>query len=259
MDVRVVHPRFVRRVLEVRMPNFGRPQIWVDYLRVTDRPGAVRVDDDDGEDARIVLRSAFNRFPNLEIDGKPVSLGRGFAWYEWIWISLPVLLVLVGGVIGAIVGVITATYNAHVFRTQKSVAAGFGFSAMTSVIGVVVWLAIGNWVQLLIFGPYDQARLERFAGELNAAAPIQLDTDIRRDGARVGPQSFTLDHTLVNQTAGEATGDSRAALNSVVIQDACSEPNVLHMVKNGVKVIYAYRGREGESIAAIPVSSTDCP
>ncbi len=240
------------------MPSFGLPQIWVDYLRVSSRPGAVRVEDDNGEDVRIVLRRAFNRFPKIEIDGQPVNLGRGFAWYEWIWIGLPLLLIVVGGVIGAIVGALTATYNAHIFRTQKSVGVGFGFSAMSTVVGIVLWLAISDWVQLLVFGPYSQGRLEYFAAQENESAPSLLDSETRRDGARAGDHTFTLDRTLVHRTAEEMTDELLGTLKSDLMREACADPNVAHMVKNDVTVTYVYRGREGKPIMSVPVTGSDC-
>ena len=259
MDVRVEHPRFVRRVLEVRMPNFGRPQVWIDYLRVGDKPGILRVQDDNGADAKIVLRRRINRFPALEIDGDRVNLGRGFAWYEWIWIALPLLLIIVGGVVGGIVGLLTTVYNTHVFRTQKTVGAAFGFSAMTTLIGVAVWFVVGHWIELLVFGPYDEARLKHFAAEENRFSSTLLDSDTRRDGARTEERSFTFDRTLLNLPAAEANDAQREALTSAVIAEACADPNVSHMIRNGVSVSYAYRSRDGESVISIPVVEADCP
>jgi hypothetical protein len=85
--------------------------------------------------------------PQLVVDGTAISLVPPLKWYEWLWGGLPILLVFVGGALGAVIGFIAFSVNCKIFRSPLDLILKFLFSAAISIVAVVVYV----FIVLLIF------------------------------------------------------------------------------------------------------------
>ncbi|MFO7583722.1 MAG: hypothetical protein R6W69_03250 [Anaerolineales bacterium] len=90
--------------------------------------------------------------PQLVIDGKPVSLVEPLKWYQWVWGGIPVLLVFVGGFLGAIFGILAFMLNAKVFRADVSAIMKYVITAVISFVAVFAYFVIAVIVQLALGG-----------------------------------------------------------------------------------------------------------
>ena len=59
--------------------------------------------------------------PQLVVDGKPISLVAPLQWYQWVWGGWPILLLFLGGALGAVAGLIGLSFNVRIFRSDWSV------------------------------------------------------------------------------------------------------------------------------------------
>jgi len=59
------------------------------------------------------------------IGDETVLLARPLAWYEYVWVGLPVLLVFAGGALGALVGVVATYTSARIFRSDRGAFAKY--------------------------------------------------------------------------------------------------------------------------------------
>jgi hypothetical protein len=90
--------------------------------------------------------------PQLMVDGKVVSLVEPLKWYQWAWGGLPLLLVFVGGMLGALAGLIAFSINAKVFRTEFNDVLKYVLAGMVSFIAVLTYLVLGTFFSLLLTG-----------------------------------------------------------------------------------------------------------
>lgn len=81
-----------------------------------------------------------------------IELAPPLKWYQYLWIGLPLILVFVGGGLGGVIGVIAASSNGWVFRSNRSTAAKYILSALISIAAVIVYLIVSTTVRLLIMG-----------------------------------------------------------------------------------------------------------
>jgi hypothetical protein len=88
--------------------------------------------------------------PQLIVDGKVVTLVEPLKWYQWIWGGWPVMLLFIGGALGAIAGMIGVTINAKVFRTEMSDVLKYVVSGVVSVLAVVTYFVAATIFSLLI-------------------------------------------------------------------------------------------------------------
>jgi len=102
---------------------------------------------DDGTDATarlVVTIPILDPVPAIDIDGRRVNVVRPFRWYEAIWLGLPILLFLVGGALGALVGLGAVTINARLFRSQRPAPARYAMTFATSVASVIVFAVLAT-------------------------------------------------------------------------------------------------------------------
>ncbi len=88
--------------------------------------------------------------PQLVVDGKVITLVEPLRWYQWIWGGWPVMLLLIGGALGAIAGIIAAAINAKVFRTELSDVLKYVVTGVVSVLAVVAYFVAAIILSLLI-------------------------------------------------------------------------------------------------------------
>lgn len=84
--------------------------------------------------------------PKLVVDGEVIEIAKPIKWYEMVWSALPILLVFMGGLFGAVVGFIGFTINAKVFRSELNTIIKFLLTA-----GISVASGIGYFVLAMLF------------------------------------------------------------------------------------------------------------
>jgi hypothetical protein len=102
------------------------------------------VNDNAGAPVTFQLKGAFfDPIPAVQVVGGPlIRLAPAFAWYEYVWIALPLALIAVGGALGAFCGIVAAYFNAQILRSQQPVALRYLFSFLVMIAAVAVWLGI---------------------------------------------------------------------------------------------------------------------
>ena len=149
MDYPIHHPRFQKWPLAVRLPGvFSSPQLIVaGGVHEVKKRITIPTQDDEGRKVEIVAKPGLlDAVPKVEIAGEEVPVAGSFEWYEWVWIFLPLVLVVSGGAIGGAIGGATAAINARVFRFQQG-SARWGLSGIFLVIALVIYFAVA-----VIFG-----------------------------------------------------------------------------------------------------------
>jgi hypothetical protein len=103
-------------------------------------------------------------------------------------------------------------------------------------------------------------RLAEIAGQANQAAPADIDSNTRLDGAKAGPGLLlTSMYTLVNAEAeGINSSTFEAKLTPIVKQGSCANPDLRPLIDHGVVVVLEYRGNDGKPIGTISINRDTC-
>ena len=144
--------------IPVYIPGFEGRQVWVQTagafsgskLFVDGRPadpgpkrGQYLLHRNDGWQVTAFFKGGFpDPIPTLVVNGQTIRLAPPLAWYEWIWIGIPLLLIVLGGSIGGALGGAATALNAHLFRGQTNPAAKYFLSGLVSAACLVIWLVI---------------------------------------------------------------------------------------------------------------------
>jgi hypothetical protein len=88
--------------------------------------------------------------PQLVIDGRTISLMEPLKWYQWVWSGLPILLLFVGGAIGALIGIISFSINAKVFRMKFNGIMKYVVSGIISILAVVLYFVLATIFVMLV-------------------------------------------------------------------------------------------------------------
>ena len=88
--------------------------------------------------------------PQLIVDGKKVSLVEPLKWYQWLWGGLPVILIFIGGMLGAFSGIIGFIINAKIFRSAMSDILKYVVSGVVSVLAVVTYFIAAMFIYFFI-------------------------------------------------------------------------------------------------------------
>jgi hypothetical protein len=152
---------------------------------------------DGGEVAVLVRRSALlvDPVPYVEVDGKPIQIAPDLRWNEVAWISAPLLLAFVGGLLGALIGACAAVANLWVIRAANG-RRGFRRTALITIAAASVFLilttAAANLTNARAREAANQAT-ERFHAQVDAGQCAQIyaeaDEQFRTASAEAWQQS----------------------------------------------------------------------
>ena len=84
--------------------------------------------------------------------GRKIDLEERLSTREYIVGGLPVLLILLGGLIGALFGIIGATFNYNYMRKEKSFVKQLLVSLVVSVACYIAYFILAIFLQLLVVG-----------------------------------------------------------------------------------------------------------
>lgn len=144
MDIPINHPSFVRRHLAVRPAGLVKGvKLLQNNSEVSGKRGRYEVRDDADKTRVVELKGRLiDPLPSFSIDGDKIELGRPLAWYEYVWLGLPIILVTVGGAVGGALGFGAAYSSARIFRSDRSGFAKYALSGLISASAAIVFLAV---------------------------------------------------------------------------------------------------------------------
>ncbi len=88
---------------------------------------------------------AFNLdVPKLQVGEQIIELVEPLPRSDWAWSALPVLLIFVGGALGAICGMFGLSTNVKIFRSQQTKPLKYLFSLLISILSIALYLLIAN-------------------------------------------------------------------------------------------------------------------
>lgn len=71
-------------------------------------------------------------------------------WYDWIWIGLPLIMILLGGAIGGAIGGATFVLNKTVLTSDLGKGAGYLITGFISISAFVVMFVLASVIGTMI-------------------------------------------------------------------------------------------------------------
>ena len=154
-DLPIAHEAFAGRGLVLRPAGFLRgPRLLIDGSEAKGRRQRYSLRDNIGNQVEVRLRgNGIDPVPKVEIAGRTIELARPLTWYEYVWMGIPIVLVVAGGALGAVFGLLGIYASARIFRGERSTGAKFGLSALVSLGAVLGFFVTALFLQLLIGPP----------------------------------------------------------------------------------------------------------
>jgi hypothetical protein len=140
--------------IEVKVSFWSGPKLLINGEPASKGPkrGEMVLQRNDGKQVTAIWKPQFLGLdvPQVEVDGKVVSLVEPLKWYQWIWGGWPIMLLFLGGALGAVAGMISITINARIFRTGMSSLLKYIASGAVSIFTVVAYFVAAMIIALLI-------------------------------------------------------------------------------------------------------------
>ena len=90
--------------------------------------------------------------PQLDVGGQIIKVVEPLKWYQYIWSGLPILLVFVGGAIGAIIGIIAFGINSSLFRSSNNPIVKYVLTGLVSAVAVILYSVLASLIVSAIRG-----------------------------------------------------------------------------------------------------------
>jgi hypothetical protein len=177
--------------------------------------------------------------------------------------GLPILLVFVGGVLGALVGISASYAGARVFRSGRGLGAKYLLSGAISLGAVAIYVGGVTALQLLILWSTDPASkkaLDMVAEASNRELPIMVDEQTELFELQ-GLEGVLVYRSRLTQVApGQISAEELTqSLRQWVTGNACrDEESRSRFLDQGVTLRYAYTDAEGGAIGHFDVAHDDC-
>lgn len=152
MELQVIHPGFKRQRLSVRTadPAMG-PALLLNGTVILHTPSECTLIDDFGEVVSVQFSpELMGHLPTLKLDGESIALIHSLTWDEYVWSSLPLLLVFVGSALGAVIGYFGVLINIKIMRTGRSALVRYGLTSVTNLFSLLVLLLVALTLEPLI-------------------------------------------------------------------------------------------------------------
>ncbi len=135
---------FEGRKVEVEVSFWSGAKLMVDGVRAPkgSRRGEMLLTRGDGRHSVAVWKPVALGFdvPQLVVDGQTVRLVEPLRWHQWVWSALPIVLIFVGGAMGAVFGLIALSFNAGLFRSNLNPAMKYVATGAVSAAAVALYL-----------------------------------------------------------------------------------------------------------------------
>jgi hypothetical protein len=139
--------------IEIEKSFFGKVKVYynekeAERLNEKGKPFLIRMGD--GKEKKIFVQDVyFDYVPKVIVDGKEINLARKLIWYEYLLGGIPLILIS-GGMIGALIGILGVYLNFMVMRARSFTAIKALYVAGITIFSFLLYLVIALTLQSLI-------------------------------------------------------------------------------------------------------------
>lgn len=152
MDIPVQLPGLEGQNVALRLAGtFSGAKLVVNGQPVAKQNGVFNLRSNAGSTVAVKFKGRFlDPIPNLEVGGQIIQLRPALAWYQYVWMSLPIVLVFGGGAIGGMCGGLAAGVSSRIFRSDRSEGMKYALTGMISLAAFVTYFVLAMAVSTAI-------------------------------------------------------------------------------------------------------------
>jgi hypothetical protein len=136
-------PGFEGQKISVQVANgFGTSKLFVDGQPAppAEKRGHFLLRHDNGAEVTAHFKGGFpDPVPVLMVGDQAIRLAEPLTWYQWIWTGFPLVLVVLGGLIGGLLGGVATVINVQIFRSSCHEVIKYLLSAVVSVTAICIF------------------------------------------------------------------------------------------------------------------------
>jgi len=157
MELAVPRAAFQRQKLLVRTASlFSGPCLLLNGAAVKRTRGKYIVHDDSGAEVAVRLKANFvDPIPTVIVGDQVVRVAPALTWYEYLWIGIPIILLFVGGALGAGIGIFATYASSRILRSDRTTVLKYVLTGLVSLGAFVVFVVVAVVLKLVI-GRADQ-------------------------------------------------------------------------------------------------------
>jgi hypothetical protein len=130
---------------------FSGAKLMLNGQPVAKQNGLFQLRSNAGSTVAVKLKGRFlDPIPNLVVGGQTIQLAPALAWYQYVWLSLPILRVFGGGAIGGFCGGVAAVSSSRVFRSDLSEGMKYGLTGLISLGAFLTYFVIAGTIMAAI-------------------------------------------------------------------------------------------------------------
>ena len=145
---------FESRKVVVRSPGiFSGSKLLIDDEVVKGSWGKYTLRRNDGKEVKArLVNNLIDPVPQLVVDGQTYAPIPPLPWFQMAWAGWPIMLVFIGGFLGALFGALAAYSNTRIFRSDLQIALKYVLTALISGAAVLVYLILAAALTLAVNG-----------------------------------------------------------------------------------------------------------
>ncbi len=243
---------------------FKSAYLLVDDVKVKGKRAKFSVNDTQGATREIKLKiNIFDPVPKVEIDGAIIQLTRSLTWYEYLWMSLPIMLIFVGGGLGAMFGMLATYSSSKIFRSDKKTGIKYLLSGAVSLSAIVIFLISAGIIQYIINSNRDVTSKEylmEVAEISNKDLPVMIDEQTELVKLEGIEGILVYHYRLPTIKPGQITSTYLIEqLSPSVTSNTCSIAETReNFLDKGVTLRYIYNDLNNGEIARFDIEVSDC-
>jgi hypothetical protein len=146
MDIPVRLPGLEGQNVALRAAGaFSGPKLMLNGHPLAKQNGLFQLRSNAGSTMSVKFKGRFlDPIPNLEVGGQTVQLAPALAWYQYVWMSLPILLVFGGGAIGGLCGGVAAVSSSRVFRSNLGEGMKYALTGLISLGAFFTYFVVAS-------------------------------------------------------------------------------------------------------------------
>ena len=146
MDIPVTLPGLEGQDLALRTAGaFAGPKLLVNGQPLAKQNGAFNLRSNSGSTMAVKFKTRLlDPVPNLLVGGQTIQIAPALEWYQYLWMSVPILLAFMGGAIGGFCGGAAAFMSGHIFRSNRSEMTKYTLTGIISLSAFVVYFILAS-------------------------------------------------------------------------------------------------------------------